>query len=249
MSIEGEREKITRTALTLGRLARRIAPFLAGGLCLACLARDSVEFPSIELYSVRIIHLEDTPLRRMASTGNAGIFIGNGLVLTAAHVARGSQSADGLRVQAAGRLIAASIVKIGSFEKIDAALLAIAPDSLPPPMRSLPPLRLCDQPPVPGTEVLVAEPGNVSSSVVVGPDILPKDVPGRFNTLIRDVDSTGNSGAALFDKRLGCLMGIMSARIDSTSTNALGQRVSTPIAKYFVPAVKISSFLDLPSDR
>jgi hypothetical protein len=158
-------------------------------------------------------------------------------------VAQLHEPGEKLRIQADGQLLDARLVKAGSFDKTDLSLLEVSPDELPPRMRRLPLLTPCRHPLLPGAPVLVVEPANTSYSVVVSPEVLPPDVPRRFDSLIRDVDMTGNSGAALFDQERGCLAGIMSARIDLLGPDGRGGRVKKPVAKYFVPAAKISRFL------
>jgi hypothetical protein len=218
------------------------------GWLLAQLARDSALFASAELRAVRIVQFSGAVPGPIAKSGNAGIFLGKIWILTAAHVAQRHTPGDTLHIEVAGRLIDARLVKAGSFDKTDVSLLEVSPDDVPQPMRSLPLLAPCRHPVLPGTRILVVEPGNISYSSVIAADILPPDVPRRFDSLIRDVDTTGNSGSALFDLDRGCLAGIMSARIDLLGPDGPGGRVKQPVAKYFVPAAKISIFLKEAGD-
>jgi hypothetical protein len=60
----------------------------------------------------------------------------------------------------------------------------------------------------------------------------------KFNTLIADVATTGNSGSGVFDPNQKCLLGIMSSKFTTHTTE--GER---DVAKFFVPAAQIRSFL------
>ena len=61
--------------------------FLLAPLFLAAWAKtDASELP-LENYAVRIVHGRPDDPSKIPRTGNAGIYLGGGLVLTAAHVA------------------------------------------------------------------------------------------------------------------------------------------------------------------
>jgi hypothetical protein len=60
----------------------------------------------------------------------------------------------------------------------------------------------------------------------------------KFTTLIADVATTGNSGSGVFDPSHKCLLGVMSRKIVSQTTEG-----DKDIAKYFVPATAIRDFL------
>jgi hypothetical protein len=78
----------------------------------------------------------------------------------------------------------------------------------------------------------------------MAPQQLPPDIRARFPTAIADVETTGNSGSGVFDASKGCLLGIVSRRIDVVVQPS---RLSTPrkvgLAKYFVPVAVIGPFL------
>jgi hypothetical protein len=67
---------------------------------------------------------------------------------------------------------------------------------------------------------------------------LPFTLSVKFNALIADVATTGNSGSGVFDPNQKCLLGIMSRKFMIQTTE--GER---DVAKYFVPAVQVRSFL------
>jgi hypothetical protein len=75
--------------------------------------------------------------------------------------------------------------------------------------------------------------------------LLPSNIPAKFQTLIRDV-GPGNSGTGVFDVKEKCLLGILSRKISGVEIKQVnGQTVREPvdIAKYFVPASEIASFM------
>ena len=164
-----------------------------------------------------------------------GVYLGDGAVLTAAHVLGHWPSSANPRIIIAGQEISATLIKKGSFEQTDLALLSTDEASLPISLR----LRhdpLCKTPPSVGTNVVVAYPDRTARSVVISPSAIPAGYRSRYNSLIRDVQV---SGAGAFDAEKKCLLGIMSAAV-TTSDGTSGQKRR---AGYFVPASKIADFL------
>jgi hypothetical protein len=172
-----------------------------------------------------------------------GVYLGNGLILTAAHVP-GHFWRTTPHVVFAGQDLPAAFVKEGSFENVDLTLLSIDSTKLPVhlQMRRMP---LCATPPVAGETVVVATPEGTARSHVLPQVMVPPDMRGRFDTLIGDVATTGNSGSGVFDAEKQCLLGIISRKI---SVRLLGNAPGAPartadIAKYFVPAREIKAFI------
>jgi hypothetical protein len=137
------------------------------------------------------------------------------------------------------------VVKEGDFEGVDLTLLKVDERRLPARigLRLMP---LCVAPTQPGQPVVVVIPGSYAPSKILSPQALPKDVRGRFDTVIADVASTGNSGSGVFDAQNTCLLGIMSRKIQRvifTKANGVPTRRVDDIAKYFVPAAKIREFV------
>src|SRR5215831_14013461 len=62
--------------------------------------------------------------------------------------------------------------------------------------------------------------------------------PTKFSTMIADVATTGNSGPGVFDPNHKCLLGIMSRKFFSHTTEG-----DKDIAKYFIPAAAIRAFM------
>jgi hypothetical protein len=173
--------------------------------------------------------------------GGAGIYLGNGLALSVAHVVGGG-IVDKPTVIVAGQRILATVVKESPFEQLDLALLEFDESRLPVSLR-LRRIPLCQGKPVPGEDVLSLSVRGPVHSRVLPVQALPADTR-RFSTVIRDVETTGNSGSAVFDAQRKCLLGIMSRKISQVRTRKdTGQKTTVDIAKYFVPAATIADFM------
>jgi len=186
------------------------------------------------------VHINRTPPQPWPGYG---IYLGNGLVVTAAHVP-GNVVFTRPHVIIGGVDLPAALVKQGAFEETDLTLLSVDSAKLPIrlQMRRMP---LCRRPPYPGEAVVTAVPEGVAASRVLPPTVIPKDMRGRFGTVIGDVATTGNSGSGVFDAWNECLLGIMSRMISVKLRSArFGAPVRTVgIAKYFVPANEIRAFI------
>jgi hypothetical protein len=173
-----------------------------------------------------------------------GIYLGNGLILTAAHVP-GNVALTKPHVVIAGQDLPAALIKQGDLDTIDLTLLSVDATKLPVrlQMRRMP---LCGRAPYVGEAVVVAIPEGTARSRVLPPQAIPAELRGRFDTNIADVATTGNSGSGVFDAADRCLLGIISRKI-SVVQHAL--RLGAPaaatkdIAKYFVPAPVIKAFI------
>jgi len=186
------------------------------------------------------VHINRTPQQPWPGYG---IYLGNGLILTAAHVA-GNVGQTKPHVVIAGQDLPAALVKEGSLDSVDLTLLSIDGARLPVrlQMRRTP---LCERPPYAGERVVVAIPEGTAPSRVLPREAIPADVRARFDTAIADVATTGNSGSGVFDAADLCLLGIMSRKISITRQPL---KIGAPsrtmdIAKYFVPAAQIRAFI------
>ena len=91
----------------------------------------------------------------------------------------------------------------------------------------LPQMQLCAAPPWLGDPVIVVDATHAARSHIVSPQVLPFTLRTNFSTLIRDVATTGNSGSGVFDQSRKCLLGIMSRKVTSHTTEG-----DKDIAKY-----------------
>jgi hypothetical protein len=215
-------------------------------LCLAFFAAAALSRPahpqdadqSLRLYAVHVIRIPREPW-----TGY-GIYLGSGIVITAAHVA-GRAPWQGLLVEIAGNDLPANVLKRGQFSDVDLTLLSVDEQQLPVSLR-LRRMPVCNDSPSPGEEVVVAIPEGIARSHVISPSLLPHDLAPKFRTAISDVATTGNSGSGVFDANKKCLLGIISAKIQGVQTrqeNGHAVRQSHDVGKYFVPARTIADFI------
>jgi hypothetical protein len=204
---------------------------------LACAHAQSTD-DSLLIYAVNII--QDPP----QSWTGYGIYLGKGLVITAAHVV-GSASHTKPSVRIAGMDLPANAIKEGSFERVDLTLLSVDEQKLPVSlrMRRMP---LCEKPSWVGEPVIVAVPEGTARSRIMSPQLLPPAYQRRFSTVISDVATTGNSGSGVFDAGQKCLLGIMSRKIQVRPYNDPRGELKD-LAKYFVPASTIAAFI--PSEH
>jgi hypothetical protein len=190
------------------------------------LGRASGPDDSLVIYSVGV-------------NGGAGIYLGNGLVLSVAHVVGGG-IINKPTVTIAGQKLLATVVKESPFEQLDLALLQFDESGLPVSLR-LRRIPLCQGKPWPGEEVISLSAQGPVRSHILSPNALPSDVK-RFSTVIRDVATTGNSGSGVFEAQRKCLLGIMSRKI-SQIRKGPGKKTTQDIAKYFVPSATIADFM------
>lgn len=185
------------------------------------------------------VNIHQTPIQTWGP--GYGIYLGKGNFLTAAHVA-GRTWFTRPKVTIAGQEYPTRVVKEGQLDATDLTLLAVDENLLPMRLR-LRRMQLCDAPPQPGEEVVTVVPEAVVRSRIIAPERIPLGAR-RFNTAIVDVVKTGNSGSGVFDVKEKCLLGIMSRKISQKRTNLVTRKEETyDVAKYFVPAVEIATFL------
>ena len=202
------------------------------------LAKTSDLAQSLKVYAVNVVH---SPPFKKPFVGY-GIYLGKGTVLTAAHVVGRWPAFTDPRVLIAGQDLAANVIKLGSTETVDLALLSVDEAKLPIILR----LRrspLCTGPLKVGTDVAVVTPEASDRSRVISPlQVLPQ-YRRRFGSLINDVKA---SGSGVFDVERGCLLGIISRKVEKFALRRVnGRIVAAPAgyAGYFVPVAKISKFL------
>jgi hypothetical protein len=199
------------------------------GVYSAC--ADDADF-SLQIYAVNIVQHPEQ------SWTGYGIYLGRGLILTAAHVV-GQAARTRPTVRIAGLDLPAKAIREGAYEQVDLTLLSVDEESLPinVRMRRLP---LCDKAPWVGQSVIVVVPEGIARSHVISPWLIPKDFRAKFSTAIGDVATTGNSGSGVFDAGQKCLLGIMSRKFQ---VRRPGRDQPEDIAKYFVPASTIGAFI------
>ena len=195
----------------------------------------------LRIYAVNVVK---TPPFEKQITGY-GIYLGQGIVITAAHVIGHWPILTHPRVLIAGQDLPAAIIKEGSFETTDLALLSVDQATLPMSLR----LRrnpLCNGPLRIGSDVINVVPENTTRARVISPLSIPAQLRTRFDTLI---DSEKSSGSGVFDADRKCLLGIMSGKVQKDHYQLENVRIRgymDGFAGYFVSAAKIAKFI--PSD-
>ena len=111
------------------------------------------------------VNIERTPAQ---SWPGYGIYLGNGLVITAAHVA-GHSLFTQPRVVVSGHSLGASALKEGSYPDDDLTVLRIDPP-VPPELAGQHTL-VCPDGPHPGEAVTVATPEKLTTSSVIAPPL------------------------------------------------------------------------------
>ena len=193
---------------------------------------------ALRLYAVHIDRTQSTPLN------GYGVYLGNGFVITAAHVVGGGDATKP-QVKIAGERLPTQVVKDGDLNDVDLTPLSVDVHQLPSSLASVH-MPLCQNPPGAGEPVIVATPEGVARSYIMSPSLLPATIPAKFRTVIRYVAETGNSGAGVFDAKAKCLLGIISRRISGVlHTPVEGQVIDVPVnvAKYYVPVSEIAKFI------
>jgi hypothetical protein len=170
-----------------------------------------------------------------------GIYLGRGLIITAAHVV-GHAWLTRPTVRIAGQELRANVIKEGAFQDVDLTLLSVDEEKLPIKLR-LRRLPLCEMPLWVGEPVITAVPEGTARSQILSPLALAPEVRARFPTVIKDVATTGNSGSGVFDLGRKCLLGIMSRKIQAHVDPFDPKSELKDVAKYFVPAKVISAFI------
>jgi hypothetical protein len=193
---------------------------------------------ALRIYGVNVV--KTAPFKK-PFTGY-GVYLGQGLVLTAAHVVGHWPFFTRPRVLVAGQDLPVTIIKQGSFETTDLALLSIDADRLPVSLR----LRrnpICKLPAAVGREVVDVEPQATTRSHIISPFLILPSLQQRFDSLI---DSPKGSGSAIFDPERKCLLGIVSAKVEKYAYGMWKGRVvwaPNGYAGYFVSAAKITNFI------
>ena len=192
----------------------------------------------LRIYAVKVVK---TPPFEKQITGY-GIYLGQGIVITAAHVVGNWPIFTHPRVLIAGQDLPAKVIKEGSFETTDLALLSVEETALPMRLR----LRrnpLCNGSPPIGSEVINVIPEGTTRARVISPLSIPVQLRQRFDTLI---ESERPSGSGLFVAERKCLMGIMSGKVQKYHYQLENVRIRgymDGFAGYFVSAAKIAKFI------
>jgi hypothetical protein len=193
---------------------------------------------SLRIYAVNVVK---TPPFQKQFNGD-GIYLGQGVVITAAHVVGHFPDITQPRVLIAGQDLPAHIIKQGSFEEIDLALLSVDQNRLPVSLllRRNP---LCTGPLRLGGEVIDVTPQGTNRLQIISPASIPAELRKKIRTLIT---APQPSGSGIFDADRKCLLGIMSAQVVKRRyviSQGHVMAIADGYAGYFVPAASIAYFI------
>jgi hypothetical protein len=194
---------------------------------------------SLKIYAVNVVH--SRPFKRPFI--GYGIYLGNGAIITAAHVVgRWPFFLTNPRVFIAGQDLPAKVVKDGSLEQTDLAVLSVDQVDLPVSLR----LRrnpLCKEPLQVGTNVTVVYPDRTVRSQIISPLLIAPQFRMGLGTLINEAEG---SGSGVFHAGKKCFLGIISMMVEKYSYRNENGRTVMQIngyAGYFVPVFKITDFI------
>ena len=189
---------------------------------------------SLRIYAVNVV---DTRAFKAPSIAY-GIYLGEGLVLTAAHVVGRYPFATSPHVLIAGEDLPAKVIKQGSPDQTDLTLLAVDQQRLPVSLR----LRrnpLCKGNLQIGTNVIIVYPERTTRSRIISPLLIAAQLRTRFNTLINEAEA---AGSGVFNPDRKCLLGIMSREIKKQDVRGRMAIGPEGYAGYFVPVAAIVNF-------
>ena len=221
-----------------GRTRLALATLVAATACFTAPARAQTPDDDLKVYAVNV-----TKTRPFAKqfTGY-GVYLGNGKVITAAHVVGHWPALTHPRVVIGGQDLPAQVLKLGSLETTDLALLAIDQAQLPASLQ----LRrnpLCKAPSLVGAKTIVVYPERALTSRVISPLAIPSQYRATHSTLISDEQG---SGSGVFDSERKCLLGIISQKVRKYNyrrQHGLLVASADGYAGYFVPAPAIAEFI------
>ena len=199
---------------------------------------QNLEDDELRVYAVNVV--KKAPFEK-EFTGY-GIYLGSGKVITAAHVVGNWPLVTNPRVLVAGLDLPATIIKQGSLDDTDLALLSVDEAQLPMSLR----LRrnpLCKQPPPAGTSVIVVYPEKTVRSRVISPLAIEPQYRARYDSLIDEAEGSG-SGVFLPSRR--CLLGIISVKVRKYNYRKQNGRIvasDAGYAGYYIGAAAIVDFI------
>lgn len=162
----------------------------------------------------------------------SGVYLGNGLVLTAAHVIKPNPTLPTATVVMDGIQTEAKVAAIGQGA-VDLALLKIEPGEISHQRRALEPLKVCDLGTAPNQYVVVAAEGVISTSKTIGSPVQLPASTGTWSNVLSTGYGHGSSGGGVFDALKGCLAGIIIVAVSGPGVELT----------QFVPAPEIAMFL------
>lgn len=194
------------------------------------------EPPEAALVAALGVQIEKPAGDHVHFSQGSGVYLGDGLVLTAAHVVQLDPANPVSSVILDGWKTDAKLVATGS-NGLDLALLKIEPADLSRQRRDMKRVETCPASTAANQPVVVAALGTVTLSKTVGFPINAPVLKGDWTNILATGYTHGASGGGLFDAGKGCLAGIVI--IEATAPGVeLTQFVPAPDIAAFVAAYR-----------
>lgn len=170
----------------------------------------------------------------------SGVFLGHGLVLTAAHVVSVDPGNRQVTVLLDGRRVDAIVVRDGQAQNLDLALIRLNDADLSPARRDQPMVPICPANPEPSQPVSVVAMGQAVTAFTIPKGLTSDGREESWTNLLATGFKQGNSGGGVFSIRQNCLWGIVNLELGGVS-----KKTGKPIdLTAFVPASRIAPFLE-----
>ncbi len=195
-------------------------------------APSLAEPPDAALVGALGVQIEKPAGDHVHFSQGSGVYLGGGLVLTAAHVVEVDPANPVASIILDGWKTDATVAATGEHG-LDLALLRIDPAELSHQRRDMKPVETCAASMAANQPVVVAALGTVTLSRTVGFPIDAPALKGDWTNILATGYTHGASGGGVFDAAKGCLAGIIV--IEAT---APGVELTQ-----FVPAPDIAALL------
>ena len=220
---------------------RRPVPFLALLLLAALPARAEDAAPAPGDVGVRV---EKPAGDGVHYSQGSGVYLGDGLVLTAAHVIEWDLAHPAVTILIDGVRTPGTLAFDGTRRGIDLALVKLGSEMLSVKRIEQAGVPVCARDAATSKPVTVAALGQVTESVTLASPIMREgnktvSTAGQTNILATGYHP-GNSGGGVFDPVSHCLMGILSFELGGILPGS-GKQVDYTA---FVPASRIAPFLN-----
>lgn len=170
----------------------------------------------------------------------SGVFLGRGLVLTAAHVVSVDPGNRQVTVLLDGRRVDGVLVRDGQAQKLDLALIRLKDEDLSPQRRDQPLVPVCPANPEPSQPVTVVAMGQSVTAFTIPKGLTSDGREESWTNLLATGFKQGNSGGGVFSIRQKCLWGIVNLELGGVSKTT-GKPIELTA---FVPAARITPFLE-----
>ena len=141
----------------------------------------------------------------------SGVYLGDGLVLTAAHVVNWDPDHDAVRILLDGIGSDGVLVFDSLLKDTDLAIVKMRPEALTAARRRQAPVSVCPGNTPPDHPVTVAALGKVSGATTIPAAVSSMGAQGDWTNILSRDYQPGNSGGGVFDPDKRCLWGIILA--------------------------------------